>query len=356
MTPISLRPDYSAARTRAGTPLIRAACALLASQVYGHLSASSYLAGNWPRDEAAQTILKAAVSPASTSSSTALSMTVISDFLLGLGPASAGAALLERGLRLQFASHAAIFVPNLLSAAANTGFVQEGSPVPVRQFALDGVTLTPRKLAVLTVFNRELFQHSTPTVESLVGDAITRSASLSFDAALLDSTAGDATRPAGLRNGIAPIGTASTATPRTEAMMADVATLTGTVSAVAGNSPIALVCAPPQATAMRMWARRDSGFEIFSTSGLADGTACAVATDALAFATDPQPRLEIGSEGALHMDSTPSAISTAGTPNTVAAPVRSLWQTDSISLRMIFECSWALRAAGGLAWLQSTNW
>jgi hypothetical protein len=44
------------------------------------------------------------------------------------------------------------------------------------------------------------------------------------------------------------------------------------------------------------------------------------------------------------------------TPNTVAAPVRSLFQTDSLALRMIMQCNWTLRRTGTLAWTQSITW
>ena len=59
----------------------------------------------------------------------------------------------------------------------------------------------------------------------------------------------------------------------------------------------------------------------------------------------------------LHMeDTTPLAIGTVGSPNTVAAPVRSLWQTDTVGIRMIQPMNWTLRRSGVLAWTQSVTW
>jgi hypothetical protein len=40
----------------------------------------------------------------------------------------------------------------------------------------------------------------------------------------------------------------------------------------------------------------------------------------------------------------------------VASPVRSLWQTDTVGIRAILRCAWALRATGAVAWLQSATW
>ena len=49
-----------------------------------------------------------------------------------------------------------------------------------------------------------------------------------------------------------------------------------------------------------------------------------------------EPEITASEEGLiLHMEDTaPLAICTAGSPNTVAAPARSLWQTDCIAVRL----------------------
>jgi hypothetical protein len=53
-------------------------------------------------------------------------------------------------------------------------------------------------------------------------------------------------------------------------------------------------------------------------------------------------------------DTSPQQIGTA--PNVVAAPARSLWQTDSIAIRCILDAAWALRSTGAVAWVQSATW
>src|SRR5262249_11087434 len=58
----------------------------------------------------------------------------------------------------------------------------------------------------------------------------------------------------------------------------------------------------------------------------------------------------------LHTDATPTPISATGTPNTIAAPVRSLYQTDTIAMRLILPAAWTWRTAGAVAWIQNTTW
>src|SRR5262245_37680529 len=57
----------------------------------------------------------------------------LADFLLTMGPASAGSGLLSRALTLTFDQYNALGVPSLLPAAGNTSFVGQKAPIPVRQ-------------------------------------------------------------------------------------------------------------------------------------------------------------------------------------------------------------------------------
>jgi hypothetical protein len=92
-------------------------------------------------------------------------------------------------------------VPAFVANVANVGWVDEASPIPVRQLnVLGGPMLSPDKLAVLAVLSNEMLSGS--NAEAMVRDALTRSAALALDQALLDANASTAARPAGLRYGI----------------------------------------------------------------------------------------------------------------------------------------------------------
>jgi hypothetical protein len=137
--------------------------------------------------------------------------------------------------------------------------------------------------------------------------------------ATVGAVSGDITRLAGLRANIAA-GTASASATRSEAMAADVATLVGAVAGIAGNGPIALVAAPAQAAALRLWARRDLVYPILASGSLAAGMVMAVAANALVSAADPAPRFSIADVAALHFDtarvtSFPAVLLPAARPN-----------------------------------------
>jgi hypothetical protein len=313
----------------------------------------------WPDDEVTPVLLRAATAPATLTTSgwaSQIAATSLADMLMNLGPASAGSALLRRSLVLSFDRAGIMTVPTPLAAASYVSFVAEGAPIPVEQLTVTGPQLSPRKMAVITSFTNELFEHSIPNVEALVRAVLSESTGLALDAALFDATAGDTTRPAGLRNGVT-VTTASALTPATEAMDADLRALAAAVAPVAGNGPIIFVASPAQAVSIRMRRGADLGYEVLASSALAAGRVMAVAPNALAVALDPVPTFDITKEAVLvYDDAAPAQVGTVGSPNTVGAPARSLFQTDSLALKLRFNAAWGLRTTGAVAWTQSVTW
>jgi hypothetical protein len=80
-----------------------------------------------------------------------------------------------------------------------------GRTIPVRQGAFTSQTFTPKKMAVISTFTREIAEHSTPAIEGLIRNAMQEDTSVAVDTVLLDATAASTTRPAGLRNGVATL-------------------------------------------------------------------------------------------------------------------------------------------------------
>lgn len=260
----------------------------------------------WARDTAVAEIIKGATSPASLTSASALTQSAVADFFTSLGPASAGATVLDRSVKIAFDSYASVTVPGVVSDAANVGFVAEGAPFPVRSLTIGGPTLSPRKLGVLCTFSNETLARSIPDVETIVRTVLSESAALALDVHLFDDVAGDTVRPPGLRYGVSAL-VASTAPNSAAAMRIDVANLVGSVSQVGGNAPILLVAGPRCAAALRL------------------------------MLVGPSPGFEVLTAGVL----APAPIGSVGTPNVIAAPARSTWQTDCTSLRLraVSSCS-----------------
>jgi hypothetical protein len=345
-------------RPRPADCLVRAILASARTELEVGQDPTRIVRALWPSDDATPMVLRAATSPASTSAAgwaAELAQTAVADFVTSLGPQSAGGELLRRATMLTFGSNASIFVPNLTATASNIPFVQQGQPVPIRELLLDGPTLEPKKFGVGIALSREVAEASTPNAERLVRTALSESVGLALDNALFDAVAASDTRPAGLRAGISA--TAATAGGDTEAMIADLVALATAVAPRAG-SQIAFVASPEDA--VRIALRSPVGafpYPVLASAGLPSGTVMAIAVNSLVGAVDSVPRFTVSREAVYHSENTtPLAIATAGTPNVVAAPVRSLFQTDCIAIKLVMDLAWGLRAAGSVAWVENVTW
>jgi HK97 family phage prohead protease/HK97 family phage major capsid protein len=320
-------------------------------------------------------ITRAASAPADTTTSgwaSQLVQTAISEFMQLLIPASVYPGLAAKGLRLNFGRSGIISIPSRSATPTIAGsFVAQGSPIPVRQGAFGSVTLTPKKMAVISTFTREIAEHSTPAIEGLIRNAIQEDTSVALDSVLLDATAASTTRPAGLRNGV----TVTTATTGGgfAALVGDIKALIGAlITASNGNirQPV-FIMNPVNALSISLTQNAGGdfpfkqeisqnqlqGYPLIQSATVTAGMIILVDAADFVSVEGDAPRFDMSDQATLHMeDTTPLAIGTAGAPNTVAAPVRSLYQTDSMALRMIMDVNWAMRRTGVIAWTQSVTW
>lgn len=327
------------------------------------------------RQVMARMVTKAAVIPADTTTSgwaDSLIVTVMGGFIDSLLPHSVYPALAAKGTSYTFGRNGVISLPSRTTSTSMGGaFVAQGAAIPVKQGAFSAITLTPKKMGVITTMTREITEHSTPAIEAIVRDALLQDTAISLDTVLLDATAATTTRPAGLKNGISKVSASATAS-----IVGFIADLKGLVAALItatnGNirSPVWIMNpGDVLAAGLLQTTTGDTPFRdelaggtllgypiIQTTTGLSDMMGLMDAAD-FATVTGDTPQFSVSDQAVLHMeDTTPTALSTVATPNTVAAPVRSLWQTDSIAIRMIMDINWAKRRAGVFQWTDTMAW
>jgi hypothetical protein len=313
-----------------------------------HISPVQVAIRLWPSDMmTAELLTRAPSAPAMTPIAgwaAELAHKIIRDALEGLGPSAAGAQLLLQSLVLAFDGYGLISAPGFVASAGNAGFVAEGDPIPVRQLAAAAVQLQPNKLGAIGVLSREMVESS--NAEMLVGDVLKRAAAAALDVALFGSSAATAAAPAGLRNGIATT-TPSAATDPLEAFYEDCANLINAVSVVASNGPFVLIASPGRAAGMVMrFVLQAGNVGILASNAVGNDLVC-VAPYAVVAALSPIADIETARAGELHMSDTPLPIVSGGAP---ASPARSLFQTDSIAVKMRWPVTWAARDPRAVAW------
>jgi hypothetical protein len=308
----------------------------------------------WADDPTTQLLVRASSAPADTTTAgwaAPLANFRVQDVLQNLGPASVGSQLLRQGLSLTFDRAHEIRVPGITVSAAFAGFVGEGRPIPVRQLPVSaGAILQPRKFATIVTLTREMIESS--NAESLVRAVLVDAVAASLDAALFSTTPGDATRPAGLLNTATSVGAATGG--GTAAMMTDLSVLAGDVAPY-GGMDFVYITDPASAVRLAFAMGPQFRWSILASSGVAAKTLICLAPLALCSATDPAPRLESARDVAVHMEDTSPQDLTGGSPSP-AVPIKSLYQVDTISIRLTMFVSWAMRAAGACAYVPAVSW
>jgi HK97 family phage major capsid protein len=255
---------------------------------------------------------------------------------------------------------------SLLSGA----WVGEGSPKPVKKASFSSVPLIPYKLAVISTFTEEMALYSNPAIEAIIRQGLQDDTSVSLDTYLIDAVASSASRPAGLLNGVGAL-TATASGTSTEKMVADIKQLLAAIVAAGGGNDVVMLINPAQAITLG-FAQTTTGDFLFATvqeagqkfnvsflvsQTVAAGRIIAIDASEFATATGDSPRFAISNEATLHEeDTTPLALGATGSPNVVAAPMRSLFQTDSVAIRLTLYVTWVMRRTGMVQTIASVGW
>lgn len=320
-------------------------------------------------------VLRAASAPAMTTVTgwaAELVHQVYTDFLDILLPKTILPQLAAKGLTLNFGNAGRIIIPTRSRTPTLAGsFVGEGMAIPVRQGAFTSQTLTPKKVAVISTWTREMNDHSIPAIEGLLRQAIQEDTAIAIDSVLLDANPATTIRPAGLLNGVAAL--TATAGGGLPALIGDIkqleaALITGTYGNVRSpawlmNPGDLLSAALASAPNTGIFPFRDEirGGTLATVPYIESSTVPSktmIIIDAADFVVvgGEAPRLEISDQATLHTEDTTPLDLVAGSPGVVATPQRSLFQTDSLALRMVMPLNWVQRRAGTIAWTQTVTW
>jgi HK97 family phage prohead protease/HK97 family phage major capsid protein len=321
-------------------------------------------------------ILRAASAPAMTTVvgwAAELVQQIYTDFMQLLLPSAILPGLASRGIALNFGNAGRIIIPTRSRTPTIAGsFVGEGMAIPVRQGAFTSQTLTPKKVAVISVWTKEMNDHSIPAIEGLIRDAVQMDTSIAIDTVLIDANPASVIRPPGLLNGITV--TPPTAGGGLPALIGDIKSLIqALVAGTYGNIRVPVwLMNPGDVLAASLASAPNTGIFPFrdeikggtlnNIPILKSATVTSkemILVDAADFVVvgGEAPRLELSDQATLHMEDTaPLDLVGPGSPGVVASPQRSLFQTDSIALRMVMPLNWIQRRAGTIAYTQGVTW
>jgi len=98
----------------------------------------------------------------------------------------------------------------------------------------------------------------------------------------------------------------------------------------------------------------DFGYPVLASAAVPAARVICVDAGALVPGHGTEARFSSSRDAALHEeDTSPAAIGTPGSPAAVAAPTRSLFQSDAIAIRATLFVGWAVRT-GGVSYVDAT--
>ena len=338
-------------RVRPAVHIVRAACSHLRAFVEKSTPANSArrVYGN---DLVTVIVLRSATSAADTTSTNwakELAGVAIYDMVQSITSISAGAALIDRGLKLSMDHIAEYRVPGrTISAAAAGMWTSEESPAPARQLSFsNAAVLRPRKLSVIIAATNEQIRSS--NIEAIVRQTLGEAAGLALDGQMFSATAGDTAKPPGLFVGVT--GQTPTAGGGINAIEGDLKNLFAALAAAGGGKTAVIVAAVPQATALKMTVGPQFDVPIIGSTGLSAGMVAVVESASFVSRFSLVPEFSVSNQAIYHAEDTAPA-----DPIMSGTPVKSLFQTDAIALKMDLWAAYGLRAAGHAQFVSPVSW
>lgn len=341
----------------------------------------------YPHDEELGVVVKTAVAPAMTDVAgwaqelTDEATRGFNDLLRG---ESVAAQLFGRaGIQLSFDGMSAIKIPGRAGTTTDLApsWTGEGDAIPVKRGTTSANMIYPYKWGVISTFSKELAARSIPQIESLIRQFMLQDAGTQLDANFFNSDAlVSGVHPAGILNGVTGTAAATGGTPA-EDMTADLKNLVSPIMGANLGRDLVICMNPTNALAMssvltatgvylfrsELASGQLSGIPVIKSTNIPDDVLIAIDCAQLAVAQSA-PEFEVNDTATLveYNDDGTAPSMTANThprsPNsgTVDAavtaadaasglgPVRSLFQTYAIALRMVQFLSWQTQRAGGV--------
>jgi len=350
-----------------------------------HQSADQVSAENYKSDKemAAMTnaITKASIDPAMTTVpewAGDLVQQGFGDFMDLLKPVS----VLPRvpGARHVFGRNGSIKIPARAdSPMINGDWVAEGAPIPVKKLGFTSIELKPKKVGVISTYTREILMASNPQIEAIIRQGMLDDTAQVLDTTFLDANAATAVRPQGLKS-VAGTQTAASTGKTAANILTDIGVATSAlIAAHMGNSAVWIMNPAHRIglsgvmLANGAFLFRDevnagtfAGYPLIMSNNVPKGDVFLVDANALTFANNFGPEFSISNQATLHMEDDVTKVApivdagtgTAGATavDDVANPVRSLFQTDTYGIRMVWGLDWAAVRAKGVFYLSAVAW
>lgn len=250
---------------------------------------------------------------------------------------------------------------------AATGYwVGQSKSVPVSKADFMDVNLTPLKVAALAVVSKELLRDSSPSAERLVRDALVQASAQKVDTTFLSADAAvSGVSPAGILNGLSAGTSAGT---DIDGVIADVKALYAPFIAANNADMLEFVTTQSLAksiglmqNALGNWAFPGIGANggmllgdtVTAGGNVGAGDLILLKPSDIYKIGDRGVEVSLSTEAAIQMDSAPDGVSDTPVANT---SVVSMFQTDSVAIKVVRPLNFAKRRASAVAYIGDADY
>lgn len=255
--------------------------------------------------------------------------------------------------RMTFGGNSSIKVPmRAADPTMDADFIGEGDAIPVKAAGLTSKVIRQKKMGVIGAYSAELFERSTPNIVEIIRNAMIRDTGIKLDTAFLSDLAASDVQPAGMQNLAGTTVDGSGMGSVDGAIAAIKEAIVAMSNNLLGARP-AWVMHPSVAWSLQMMTTAVGnpafpelangtlvGIPVYTSTTVPADLIFLIDCAEILFAYDG-PRFMASDQATLHMAAPALPIEDGASPDSVhASPVRSLYQTDSLSLRTIWHLNW----------------
>ena len=249
--------------------------------------------------------------------------------------------------------------------AASAFWVGQSKGIPVTTADFSTVSLTPLKVAAIATMSKELVRDSSPAAEALVRDALVQASAQKVDSTFFSTAAASAgVSPAGVLNGVAGHNSHGTTI---DGVIADVRQLYAIFQTYKNASGLAIVTDPSTAKALSLMQNALGQFAfpgVTQMGGTLLGDTVYTGDNVTAghfILMKPSDIYRIGDLGVMvsvtdvatiEQDTAPQGA--ADTPTAASATLMSMWQTESIGIKVVRSVNFAKRRGHAVQYIDNT--
>ncbi len=250
---------------------------------------------------------------------------------------------------------------------ATANWVGESKSIPVSLQDYSTVSLTPLKVAAISVASKELLADSSPSAEMLIRDSLANASAQKVDGTFFSTSAvSSGVSPAGILNGVAGFNSYG---PTIEGVIGDIKRLVGVFQTARNASGLVLVTTPALATSLGLMLNALSqdafpgitgeggtlrGFRVYAGDNVPSGALIMMKPSDIYRIGDMGVTVSVSDVATIEQDGAPQGAS--DTPTAASATLMSMFGTESVAFKVVRRVNFAKRRTSAVAYVDNADY